>query len=169
MKKVGLFISLLIMIGGIIGCSSSSNNKVDVSFDDIYDEIKDKVADDIGEGFEGYQNVDLLNDDSDDAELYQEMISLETDGLENAKILGTLINVNADEIILIEALDEESLKSAQVSLEDHLEDEYQVWEKYLPDQFEKVDNNIIKTKGDFLIYITYENPEAIEDIFDSHF
>src|SRR5690625_8014613 len=126
MKKVGLFIGLLIMIGGIIGCSSSSNNNVDVSFDDIYDEIKDKVADDIGEGFEGYQDVDLLNGDSDDAELYQEMISIETDGLENAKVLGTLINVNADEIILIEASDEESLKSAQVSLEDHLEDEYQV-------------------------------------------
>ena len=41
-----------------------------------------------------------------------------------------------------------------------------MWEMYLPDQFEKVKNNLILSKGTYLIYITYDNPEAIEKIFN---
>lgn len=174
MKHVWRMLGLIIIVGIITGCSNESGNgneSSNVSFDDIYADIKDKLSDDLGEGFEGYAKIDLVDEDSDDpaVDIYQESIQLELDDIENGKIIGSLMNVNADEIILIEATDEEHLSSIEAALEKQLDNEYQVWEQYLPEQFEKVDNNIITTHGKFILYITYEDPEAIEDIFDSYF
>lgn len=115
--------------------------------------------------------VDLTKEETDDpaAEIYMENMDLKSDHIENGMILGSLMNVNSNEIILIEATDEEHVDSIKESLEKQLENEYRTWEQYLPDQFEKVKNNIIKTNGKFLLYVTYDDEKAIEDIFDSHF
>jgi hypothetical protein len=79
------------------------------------------------------------------------------------------MNVNSDEIILLKAKDEAHVKSLKEALEREKEAQIKTWEIYLPDQFEKVKNNVIKTNGNYLLYVTYGNPDEIEAIFDSYF
>ena len=79
------------------------------------------------------------------------------------------MNVNADEIILLEAKDEKQVASLKEALEKELEGQVQTWKQYLPDQYEKVENNVIKTNGKYLLYVTYTKPGNIEKVFDSSF
>lgn len=76
------------------------------------------------------------------------------------------MNVNADEIIVLEAADEAQTDEVKTALENELAAQVQTWEQYLPDQFEKVKNNVILQNGTQFIYITYDQPEKIAQIFD---
>jgi len=170
MKKFLFFTISAIIVGVMVGCSSENEN-IDISFSDLYEDIKGKISNDMDGELAGYLEIDLLDEDTDDpsAEIYEESMQLDRDQLANGRIIAAAMNVNADEIILIEAKEETQVDAIEEALERQKDQEYQIWETYLPDQFEKVKNNIIKTNGKYLLYVTYEDPEAIENIFDNYF
>lgn len=175
MNKIIKGISLIMIIGILAtGCSNDSkqtNEAEDVPLEKIYEEIKEKVDTDTDGNIGGYLQIDLLEEDGVDpsADIYQETLQLDDNNIKNGFVLAAMMNVNADEIILLEASDENKVDELLKMLEQQLENQIQVWETYLPDQYEKVKNNIIKTNGNYLLYVTYENPEEIEAIFDSYF
>lgn len=84
-------------------------------------------------------------------------------------LFASAMNVNAYTIILNEAKEASQIPLVEEKLETYFEAQYNIWEMYLPDQFEKVKNTIIETKGNYIIYITYENPEKMKDIFTNAF
>lgn len=181
MKKLAgiVVLCMAVMMAACGSQSSGEPNKEqasEVKFTDIVSNIKDQVAGDLkADGVEEmsqiFQEVDLTetDDENSGADIWNAKMTLNPESLANGTVIAALMNVNADEIIVLEAKDEEQVPELKKSLEDELASQVQTWERYLPDQYEKVKNNKIVTKGKFLLYVTYTNPEAIEKAFNESF
>lgn len=186
MKKIFSLILLTFVFSFVAGCTNQSDEQkekpVEVSLENIVSGIKEQIAEDLkaqGAGedvyvdgkLQSYIETDLkVTDESNPSgAIYLEKLKLNQEELENGTVIAAMMNVKSDEIIVLEASDEKHVASLKEALEREKEAQMKTWEVYLPDQFEKVKKNIIKTNGKFLLYATYENPEKIEKIFDKSF
>lgn len=181
MKKLaGILVVLMAALMAACGTQTSEepnkNEASGVEFTDVLSNIKDQVAADLkADGVEEmsqvYQEVDLKEtaDENSPAAIWIEKMKLNPESLANGTVIAALMNVKSDEIIVLEAKDEKQVSDLKASLENELAAQVQTWEQYLPDQYEKVKDNKIVTKGKFLLYVTYENPEAIEKAFNESF
>lgn len=186
MKKWFLFVSLLLVLGVLGACGNKeagtdtdkeNSGNQEASLEDIFQETKDTMAADlkeagveepiIDEKLASYFEIDLTDKDSQDREFYLEKLGIKEDQLKAGYVIAAMMNVNSDEIIMLEAKDEAGVAALKTALETELAAQTQTWEQYLPDQFDKVKNNVIKQNGNKLIYITYDQPEKIEKIFDA--
>lgn len=182
MKKWSFVIILLLGMVMLAACGNkgtdnSSSNKQELSLEEMFTQMKDAIAKDLkADGMDepivdgklmSYIEVDLMSDEDLDRDLYLEKLGIESEQLKAGYVIAAMMNVNSDEIILLEAKDEAAVASLKGALEKELEAQTQTWEQYLPDQFEKVKQNLIKTNGNYLIYITYDHPEKIAEIFDA--
>lgn len=149
--------------------------EVNVPVKDILEAIKEQMKSDLIAGgvpednFEegtipGFLEQNLKPEVEEENPFFQ--LDINTENLEEGYILAQMINIKSDQIIVLKASDESVVSNLEAALQQVKESQIAVWEQYLPDQYEKVKNNIIKTEGKYLLYVTYENPEAIEAIFD---
>lgn len=185
MKKWFLFMSLMLVLGVLGACGNKetgpdtdkgNSGNQEVSLEDIFQQTKDTMAADLKEdGVEeplmdgklaSYFEINLTDKDNQDREFYLEKLGITEDQLEAGYVIAAMMNVNADEIIMLEAKDETAVAALKAALEKELSAQTQTWEQYLPDQFDKVKNNVIKQNGNKLMYITYDQPEKIAEIFD---
>lgn len=177
MKKLLYFILPIALLLALVACGKddSSDSKKEVSLDTVYEAIKEAIAEDLKEvgieepivdgKLEAYVEVDLLNT-TEENEFFAAQLELDTEKLEAGYMIAPMMNINSDEIILLQAKEESEADALVEALEKRLEAQEKTWSEYLPDQYEKVKKNIIKKSGKYLIYITYEDPEKIEAIFD---
>lgn len=184
MKKLMSFLGFVLVLGLIAGCSNQGSGKNEVqptfTLEEMSLKIKEQIAADMKENGAGedvlvdgkllsYIEVDLLDDKDPSTSIYLDKMQLNKEEVEEGIVLAAMMNVNSDEIILLKAKDEAHVKSLKEALEREKEAQIKTWEIYLPDQFEKVKNNVIKTNGNYLLYVTSGIPEKIEAIFDSYF
>lgn len=157
------------------GDGDKEEEEVNVSIDDIAAAIKEQIKNDMIE--QGMSEEDFTEEgvipgyvDGDlKAEEENPMVALDInkEDIEQGRLIAPMINLNSNHIIILKAADESKISDLQAVLESVKESQVGVWEQYLPDQYEKVKNNIIKTNGKYLLYVTYDNPEKIEEIFDN--
>lgn len=184
MKKKISFIGLFLLALIISGCGSNSEESSGKSndaptFDDVYTNVENAVKETLSEEsglsddevLMSYFIEDLTADDAADtmAAVLLERMALDLDILENGKAIGAMMNVNADEIFVLEAKSEEDVAALKEILERELDAQTRTWEQYLPDQHEKVKNNVIETKGNFLLYVTFSSPDEVVEAFKAAF
>lgn len=174
MKKIISLVLVAVTLFAFAGCGKREPN---VAVSDIMEDIKNQIAKDMKaagmpeDNFKdgklpGFLEVDLTSEEPDPmAEMILEMFSKED--FEEGFALVQMMNVNSDQIFVLKAADESKVSVLKEVLEKQKEKQEQIWATYLPEQYEKVKNNIIKVNGKYLIYITYDNPEKIEEIFDN--
>lgn len=170
MKKILSLTILVLSMFVFVGCGQQAPN---VAVKDIVKDINGQIIEDMKAAgvsedmfkdgmVPGYMEVDLtLETPGPISELFNK------EDIEEGIVLQQMINLRSDLIIVIKAKDESKVADLETALEKVKEGQINTWEQYLPDQYEKVKNNIIKSKGKYLIYITYDNPEKIEEIFDN--
>ena len=181
-KGMAIIMVLVLLAGCSAGSKSDKEEAETASFDEIITAIKEQIATDLKDGgveeevlvdgkLMNYMETDLTaSEESDPAvAIWIEKMGLNNEEIAKGKVIAAMMNVNADEIILLEAKDEKQVASLKRALEKELEGQVQTWKQYLPDQYEKVEKNVIKTKGKYLLYVTYTQPEKIENVFDSSF
>lgn len=88
--------------------------------------------------------------------------------MEEGFVIKASMMVSSDQIALIKAAPGK-METIQEALEAELASQLALWESYLADQAEKVQNAIITIRGDIIIYITYPDAEAIEAVFNEAF
>lgn len=113
-----------------------------------------------------FQRTDLTDEEDPTGQMYMDTMGIDRDLLASGFGYQSMMNVNSTTIIVLEAASADDVPAVKEGLEAYLENQVNIWSQYLPDQYEKVENNIIKTEGNYFIYITYDNPESIEAIFD---
>lgn len=183
MSKRISFIGLLLLALMISACGNNSSgnggetNKAP-AFDEVYESVENAVKETLKEEsgmsddevLMSYFIEDLTEDATDPmAAVLLERMALDQDKLANGKAIGAMMNVNSDEIFVLEAKSEDDVATLKESLEHELAAQTQTWEQYLPDQHEKVKNNVIETNGNFLLYVTFSNPDSVVDAFKAQF
>lgn len=165
---IGLLVALTIILLAACGSNDKEGN-ASVDLEGLFEDIKETVKADGDGDLTGMVEGDLLEADDPMIEMIAGELDISDTDIKEGYVLASAMNINADEIILLEAKEAEAIAELEGKLEDYLEMQHNVWESYLPDQFAKVENTIIKSKGNYIIYITYEEPEKIEKVFDEAF
>ena len=171
MKKIFSFAIIVLAIFTFVGCGQQAQ-EVNVPVKDIVENIKSQMAEDMiadgakEESFKdgklpGYMETDLTAEEAQGplVELFN------TEDIEEGIILQQMINIKSDVIVVVKAKNESNIESIKASLEKIKETQENIWSQYLPDQYEKVKNNITLVQGKYLVYITYDSPEKLEEIF----
>ncbi|SHI03674.1 DUF4358 domain-containing protein [Clostridium grantii] len=172
MKKNLIVVAVIVSIFALIGCSKKTP-EVNVSVNDIMKDIKVQIAEDMKNGgvpeedfkdgqLPMYMEMDLT---SETPNPLSEMIN--KDDIEEGIALQPMMNVKSDMIVVLKAKDISKVESLKTSLQSIKEQQNQIWERYLPDQYEKVKNNIILSNGKYLIYITYDDVEKIQTAYEN--
>lgn len=173
MKRIITLAVVALTLFTMVGCSKQEAN---VPVNEIMDSITAQITADMIEGgvpedrfvdgnIPGFGLIDLKSEEENPfASMFE---SFNEEDLAEGQILMQMMSVKSDLIIVLKAEDESKVQTLIESLEDQLQTQDNIWSSYLPDQYAKVQNNIIKTNGNYLLYVTYENPEAIEAIFDN--
>lgn len=170
-KKIVSLVLLVLSIFTFVGCRQQVPD-VNVSVSDILEGIEEEIANDLkGAGvpqesfingeLPGFMEVDLTQEEQNPMAQF-----FNKENIEEGIVLQQMMNVKSDLIIVLKAKDETKVEDLKASLEKVKEGQVNTWSQYLPDQYEKVENNIIKSKDKYLIYITYNDSEKIETIFD---
>lgn len=162
-RLVSLFV-VIITLFTFIGCTKQdSSPEVNVSINDVVQNIKNKMREDLIAGgvpkdnfkdgiLPGYMETELPSDNAGPlTDLFKD------EDLEEGVVISHMMNVNSDFIIILKAKDEESVENLLSGLEEMKQQQENIWSSYLPDQYEKVQNNIIKVEGNYLLYVTYDD------------
>ena len=178
MKKITVALLLSMFSVILFGCGNSANNESNVSLSELMSSIKEQIASDLEAGgvegalvdgeLQGFTLADLTSENTEEA-MYAEKLNIDPKMLNAGYILVPMMNVKSDEIILLEAKDEAQVETLKQGLEEELQAQINTWQQYLPDQYEKVKNNVITTNGRYLLYVTYDNPDVIVKIFNDQF
>lgn len=191
MKKKAAVTGILasaLAVTALVGCAGTSDkeNKEEVSQEQVQEQVtaqtteemmtkvKEQIAADFKAGgieeevlvdgvLQGYAEIDLLSDDEMGMSLLEKM-GINKEDLEEGRALLPLMNVKSDQIIILKAKDADKVEALEQGLQLAKEDQIAAWSTYLPAQLEKVENNIIQTNDNFLMYVTYDTPEVIAEI-----
>lgn len=186
MKRKLLFMGLLSILLLVSACGNGQSSNDDntqsnetPAFTEVYESVENafikelKKDSDLSEEeiLQGYILIDLTETEGEtsDADIFLEKLELDPTKLANGKVIGTMININADEIFVLEAQTEDDVADLKESLEKELAAQEQTWEQYLPDQHEKVKNNIIEIKDKFLLYATFSDSKKLSEAFNKPF
>lgn len=172
MKKVWFVVSLIMLAMVMAACGSDSEEAgneteaVTIDTEAVMDQIESQISDDMDGETGMSQRANLTDGEDPTGQMYIDTMGIERDLIASGFGYQSMMNVNSTVIMVLEAASADDVAAVKEGMEAYLDNQVGVWEQYLPDQYEKVKNNVIKTEGNYLIYITYYNPENIETIFD---
>lgn len=153
-KLIVLAVALTLLISG---CGSKKNEVASVPVMDIVTAIQEKTV------MNGPTDTVNLKENSDVAK----MLSISSEDIAEGVYVKAMINIRADELIVLKAADESSVARLKKALEDEGTAQENNWSTYLPDQYEIVKNRIIKQEGPYLMLFIGAKPDVAEQTFTS--
>lgn len=104
-----------------------------------------------------------------DETILKDIYHLDLDKVEEAKAYMAMMNVHADDLVLVKAKSEEDAKAVEESLKQRNADSVETWKQYLPDQYELVQNYKLERKGNYVFYTVSEKADDLAKKFQSYF
>lgn len=158
MKKILSVLMVAFVMISFAACGQKETVK-DISIKEMVDKIAELPTS------ERLMQADLSTP-SDENKYLLDSMELNTEDLEEGYAIYSMINVKSDMILVFKAKDESSVENLKAVLDKTAENQEGIWSQYLPDQYEKVQNRIVKEEGKYLIYIVTDEPQEVEKIFD---
>ena len=170
MKKIKLIMMALLVTVLAVGCSKGSENNEsnnEVSANSIITKIQETLSESydipLEEGtLQAYNVIDMTNQE----QMLMYEGTFNTEDFKSGYILQPMMNVKSELIIVAEAKDATALENIKAGYEKVLSDQDAMWSRYLPDQYDLVKANVIKTQGNYALYVTSEKAEDIVKIFE---
>lgn len=163
-RHFAFIFALLCIVATAAGCSSN-----DVDFATVKNALVAEIKNTLLEQG-GYTEADLAGEEIpgyicgslQELEGQAALPSLDQESIVNSFFMQNLMNVNSNVVILLEAENEQQAAQLKDSLKDFHQTQVDIWQRYLPDQYEKVQANITATKGKYVYYITFDRPADLE-------
>ncbi len=152
MKKILLICNLLIVVLIFSSCAKKESTNVAVS--DLMDRIKKEAA------MKEPKEEDMK--ELKTAENY----GISLDDVDEGKVLYSEDPKDADRIIVIKAKDESALQNIERAMTSQVISLSNTWGSNDKKEFEKVENHIVKSRGNYCIMIVSEKADEVKKIFD---
>ena len=135
----------------LIGCSSS---KKAMDMDTFSKEVLSK-------GSFGDELI-LLSD-----KVVADYYDLSFEGLEDYRIYVSSSSATASEFGVFKCKDETALKAAKAVIESRISDQITNYENYRPDEKFRLDNALIETNGNYLLFVVSDDNTTIQNLFNA--
>ncbi|MEF3353997.1 DUF4358 domain-containing protein [Paenibacillus sp. GYB006] len=157
MKKMILMLMTFTMV--IAGCGTQKAeevNEVNVPVSQLMEVIMQKTE------MNKDQFFDInLKEDTETAK----NLGIDPTIIEEGQYMKAMMNVHADEFIILKASDASNVEELKAALEKEVANQERNWSTYLPEQYEKVKNHIIKQQGNYLALLISDDAEKMEQAF----
>ena len=173
-KAIPFFLCFCMLLTLFSACGKNENTPKDtVGIDEISAAITAEMKKDLMDaggykeedfatgGVPSYQIASLKDEE------FQLPLEYDQERLEDALMINHQMNVKSDMIVVMKAKSDEDVAELENYAKKLRDDQYKTWERYLPDQFEKVQQNVTKTVGHYVIYVTYDEPQKIADAIEN--
>ena len=151
-KLIGITVIILTLLSG---CSSSSKTEKEISIDDIDENIK--------------ESVDISNMVESDSDKLKKLYDIDADKIEGFKLYTAKTNIEANELLILKVKDKEDIDGINEAINDRIETQSNSFKDYLPDESYLIENHILKSNGNYIVFIISEEAEQIENAFDESF
>lgn len=154
MKKMILMLMTLMVV--IAGCGTQKEEEVNVPVSELMEAVTQKTE----MNTDSFFNINLKEDTETAKNL-----GIDPAAIEEGQYMKAMINVHADEFIILKASDASKVEELKAALEKEVANQEKNWGTYLPEQLEKVQNHIITQKGNYLILLISNDAEKMEQAF----
>lgn len=152
-KKLMLTMAATVVaLGTLTGCASSSAGKNPTTT-----EIVETIQ----------QDVDLSNLKQGDGEKLQKYYDIKPEDVEEFAIYTPSTNIKADEMVIIKAKDEKDVDAIKEKLEKRAEEQGKSFKDYLPEQYALIQNKLLKSNKNYVIFVISKDKDKIEEDFDN--
>ena len=91
---------------------------------------------------------------------------LEIDGLEGYVIFVSSTSATTNELAVFHCADSSALEATKSAVEARMKDQREAYENYIPDELLRLDNALVKTSGNYLLFSVSDDNETVEKLFD---
>ena len=157
MKKnvFALTVIMVIILTLLTGCSSKDTTSKEPSIDEIDQNIND--------------DVDISNMVESDSDKLEKLYDIDIDKVENFKLYTAKTNIEANELLILKVKNEEDIGDIKEDINDRIESQTNSFKDYLPDEYFLIEKHVLKSNGNYIIFIISEEAEKIESLFDKSF
>lgn len=153
-KLIILFLGCVLMLSG---CSSKSTNAKSTSASpyDIASKIKDSL---------NLKEMTQINDKK-----LKKLYNISTDEIDSYCIFVSMSNIKADEIAVIKIKNSKDAQSLKDKIQKRNDAQALSFKDYLPEQYTLIQNHVLKSNGNYILYAVSKDTEKAETTFDSFF
>lgn len=157
MKKnvFALTVIMVIILALLTGCSSKDTTSKEPSIDEIDQNIND--------------DVDISNMVESDSDKLEKLYDIDIDKVDNFKLYTAKTNIEANELLILKVKNEEDIGDIKEDINDRIESQTNSFKDYLPDEYFLIEKHVLKSNGNYIIFIICEEAEKIESLFDKSF
>lgn len=127
-------------------------------------EIKNPSINEISEKIK--QTTDMSNMKEGDSTKLKKLYDISPDDVEEFKLYTASSYLKADEIAIIKVKDSNNVPNIEDKISKRIEKQATSFKDYLPDEYFLVEKNVLKTNGNYILFIISKDSEKIEDVFD---
>ncbi len=114
-------------------------------------------------------SADLTNMVEGDAQRLRKLYYINKNHVEDFIFFAPKTNMDASEILILKAKSTEDLTQLKEKVNTRLEKSASSFESYRPDQYELIQDKVLKVRGNYLILIVSEGVSEIEELIDEEF
>lgn len=157
MKKsvFALAVIMVIILALMTGCSSKDTATKEPSIDEIDQNIND--------------NIDISNMVLSDNAKLEKLYDIDIEEIEECKLYTAKTNIEANELLLLKVKDGEDVEDIKEEINERIESQANSFKDYLPDEYYLIEKHVLKSNGNYIIFVISEEAEKIENIFDESF
>ncbi|WP_416198208.1 MAG: DUF4358 domain-containing protein [Sporanaerobacter sp.] len=152
LATTGIIIIIFILL---TGCSSDNKAEKEPSIDEIEKNISEAV--------------DLSNMKKVDGDKLEKLYDIHSDELEGFLLYTADTNIKADEMLILKVSDEKDISDIQDKISNRIEEQSNSFKDYLPDEYYLIEKHVLKSNGQYILFVISEDAEKIESIFDESF
>lgn len=152
---VMMTVLLVFALSTAAGCSSPKPAVKNPSVQEISEEIK--------------QAVDISGMREGDRGQLEKLYGIDADELEGFALYTAPSNIKADEIAVLKASDPGNVESIKNKISKRLENKADSFRDYLPEEYFLIEKHVLKTHGNYILFVVSKDAEKIESVFSNIF
>lgn len=155
LKILSTFLLIFVFANFLTGCFSSDKEAKNPSVEDIGVKIK--------------ESVDLSDMVELDESKFERIYGVKLDKIDAFFAYVPSSNISASEIAVIKVKDSSDVEEVKAKISARVQKQATSFKDYLPEEYYLIENHILKSKGDYVLFVISKEADDIEKIFDSSF
>ena len=154
-KKIAIVIVIVLIIIAVLGIIINNSNKsIQINIEDLATKIAESGA------FE--DEIAKI-----DSEMIMSDYNITTDEVEGfVSYQGS--GATSEEIVILKVKDKSNLNDVKDKINSRIQERKQAFQSYLPEEVGKIDNNILRVEGNYIIFCVSNDSSKVNQIINDY-
>lgn len=155
-KKIAIVIVIVLIIIAVLGIIiiNNSNKNIQINIEDLATKIAESGAfeDEIAK----IDSEMIMSDYNITTDEVEEFVSYQGSG------------ATSEEIVILKVKDKSNLNDVKDKINSRIQERKQAFQSYLPEEVGKIDNNILRVEGNYIIFCVSNDSSKVNQIINDY-